>query len=111
MADKTTINVTSHNQLGGITAGVVNLNSASPRMLSSSDKKILQSIPAHAQINIEHSLNDAEAYQYAEQILEYLKLENKNVSEQISMCMWIPPVQGQEIIQGEESCIIRIGTQ
>ncbi len=89
-------NITSNNQMGGITAGVVNLETPK-RFLSGNEKEFLNSLENFnfKKIDISCALGDAESFQFAQQIKDHLfhAFPTKNI-EGISQAIWTKPITG-----------------
>jgi hypothetical protein len=68
------INITSNNQSGGITAHTVNVNSKYQRQLGDAHRKqFLLSVPRDKEVVIWATMGNEEAHNLASQIFEFLK--------------------------------------
>lgn len=98
-------NVTSNNQQGGITAGQININSSQQRHLSEAMKKQLE-VYKDKRIIVKSTFGDAESYQFAEEIKEYLKQNGFNVDLSLSsQDFFEKPIAGQEIFDNKDGLI------
>ncbi len=96
--EKNIFNVTSHNQQGGITAGEVNIGNT-PRTFNQKVTAALQArLPSEKSktIVITAVLGDQEAFQFAEQIKEYLLSQGWKV-DGVNQAAYSRPVVGQII--------------
>ena len=90
-------NVSSQNQTGGITAGIVNF--APPRrQLNEGVKKQLDELftDPNEKIKISAQMSDGEANDYAEEIKEYLVGKGFQIKE-VAQFMQSPPILGQAL--------------
>ncbi len=111
MNDKNIFNVNSHNQSGGITAGIVNLGLQPRKLDNTSAAQLTQNLSKHKKIKITSVMGDQEAFNFGHQILSYLK-ENGYEAEGVNQAIYSQPVVGQFIENGESDSIdIIIGTQ
>lgn len=86
--------VSSHNQIGGITAGVVNIAHQQRRISPKLQHEIKQLIKDKTrEVTITCSLGDGESYNFATQIKEYLFNEGYKVRE-INQAVFINPSFG-----------------
>lgn len=108
--DEKNIHVTSYDQSGGITANQVNIGNQ-PRTLTPELKtrldQVLQ-INKNREIRITAVMGDGEAFQFADQIKEYLESEGWKVSG-VDQAVYNKPVIGQTI--NPEATEIIIGTK
>jgi hypothetical protein len=109
MSEKKTVNVTSHNQSGGITAGEVNIYGSKPaRHLTTQDLEHFRRIPAGANVTVVAPIGDAEAIGFADEIAGWLRTNgwpgvmNQDV-------MRYPPMVGQKVIVNGNEVQILIG--
>jgi len=96
--DKKVYNVTSRNQQGGITAGEVNIGKT-PRIFNQQVALALQAhLPSEKDktIVITAVMGDQEAFQFAEQIKEYLSSQGWKV-DGVDQAVYSKPVVGQII--------------
>lgn len=98
MAEKKTVNVTSHNQQGGITAYQVNIQPGD-RVLVDQNISQLKSKLGEQEfdaISITAVWGDQEAFRFATQIKNYLESEGYSVKG-VNQGMFSEPIQGQQI--------------
>jgi hypothetical protein len=107
MKDKTIINVSSHNQYGGITAGVVNLNSQR-RLDMQNGEALLHGLPENIPIRVVAPLGDGEAISFASQVRDFLKSKGRDVSG-FDQIVNSTPMVGQTIYKSGNSYEIHIG--
>ncbi len=79
MTENKTINVTSINQSGGITAGIVNIGSQQRILDDGAKKELLNLIPIEGKVDIEVINGDSESFGYAEQIKQFLISQKRNI--------------------------------
>ncbi len=109
---KTVFNITSHNQMGGITAGQVNIGQQ-PRVLTDQLKSQLLGIIADrpgAPISVTAVLGDGEALQFAQQIKAFLEGEGHQVNG-VDQAVFTAPKMGQSINLEPDKMDIIIGTR
>ena len=100
--------VRSYNQQGGVTAGQININRP-PRTLSPQLKAQLDELlPAHKdkEIKIDAQMGDSEAFQFAQEIKDYLEYNGWKVNG-VNQVICDEPVMGQIIMPDRTN--IRIG--
>ena len=103
------INVTSHNQQGGITAYQVILEKGD-RILSDSLIEQLRSTLSQwtiSSINIVAVMGDQEAFRFASQIKNFLISEDYEVSG-VDQAIFTAPLQGQHIANPTEEGVVKI---
>jgi hypothetical protein len=94
---KTVYNVTSNNQMGGITAGEVHVGH-SPRSLDSGNVQYLRkTIPSGAKVTVASPLGDAEAFRLAQEIAQFLLSEGYSTSGRVSQIVCTSPVTGVSV--------------
>lgn len=105
------VNVTSHNQSGGITANQVNIGSV-PRNLDINIKRQLLSFlnSKDEKIDINSVLGDAESFQFANQINDFLKSQGFKKVDGVSQSVFTKPVVGQFIDRNSSRVKILIGS-
>lgn len=102
MSDKDTINVTSYNQQGGITAHTVTIGSQ-PRSLANPNatelkEQILKELPRDKPITVLCLMGDAEGFRFAAEIHAFLKANGFKLTENgISQGVFNPPPKGLAI--------------
>lgn len=108
--DKRPINITSFNQMGGITAHSVNIG-AQPRRLDDGLRSQLKSmIPRDKKVNVTAQMGDGEAFQFAEAIRSYLASSGYDV-EGVDQAVFAQAVMGQIVEPGPDRTRIIIGTR
>lgn len=112
--DKTQINVTSHNQTGGITAYNVNVGKPQRQIddhWRSLLNKAIVEYPGR-EIKIMTEMGDKEAYQLGEQIFSYLKSQGHQIPGGVGRMMANVPLKTAVNINPSKPLIeIFIGTQ
>lgn len=102
MGDK--YNVSSINQMGGITAGQVNVGH-SPRTLDSNSRSSLtQHLDKSEPVDLTAVMGDAEAFRFATEIKAYLESQGYDVNG-VNQAVYSQPIQGQ-IIEPRNKVII-----
>jgi hypothetical protein len=93
-----TTNVSSFNQSGGITAGTVNIGPAK-RVLNDSIREQLDAATVGKKsISIDAVMGDAEAFQFATEIFDYLKAKGLPViNGGVSQSVYNGPIKGQTL--------------
>jgi hypothetical protein len=87
--------ITSHNQMGGVTAHTVNLGPQARQMNSQISDQLKQEIPLTAAVKVVALLGDGEAFGFANQILQWLKSNGYNKAEGVDQAVYSQPVLGQ----------------
>lgn len=102
-------NVMSHNQQGGITAGIVNVGHK-PRTINTNIRsQLAQLLPDKSNtVTVTCVMGDGEAFNYAEQIKDFLISEGYTVNG-VNQAVFSRPVMGQEF--NPDTLTIRIGTR
>lgn len=101
--DNKNIFITSHNQMGGITAHTVNFGQQARQMNSKLGDQLKQHIPTSATIKVVAILGDGEAFGFANQVLQWLKSNGYNKAEGVDQAVYTQPVLGQNINKKSES--------
>jgi len=106
----TTINVSSQNQHGGVTAGIVNYAAPRRRQLGDEAKRELKErIPLGAKVTV-RSASDGDSYQLGEQISTFLVSLGHNVDRVYIAATAVPIPPGVNAGQTDEtSWLIEIG--
>lgn len=106
------INVTSHNQTGGITANQVNIGSV-PRKLDYNIQNQLLNIlnNRNEKIEVRSILGDSESYTYANQIFDFLKSKGFSKVDGVTQVVYSKPVVGQFIDRDSIGVKISIGSK
>ncbi len=89
--------VTSHNQMGGVTAHTVNFGTQARQMNDQLGGQILTMIPKTASVRVVAVLGDGEAFGFANQILQWLKSNGYSNSEGVDQAVYSNPVMGQNL--------------
>jgi hypothetical protein len=111
---KNTINVISYNQQGGITANSVFLENEQRNLTETLQKDLLNTLSSDTtKVRIDANLGDPEAYQFAEQVKQFLLSKGYTNIEGVNLLVTIPPMQGQIIMSNAErnGFEIKIGTK
>ena len=95
--DKKNIFITSHNQMGGVTAHTVNFGPQARQMNSQLGEQLKQNIPSSATVRVVAVLGDGEAFGFANQVLQWLKSNGYNKTEGVDQAVYTQPVMGQNI--------------
>ena len=104
--------VTSHNQMGGITAGTVNLGPIARQMNDQLGNQLKQNIPTHCKVTVTAVLGDGEAFGFANQVLAWIKSNGYTNVEGVNQSVYSQPVMGQNINKiSEKEVEIIIGTR
>lgn len=109
MSEKKQINVTSHNQQGGITAYQVNVQPGD-RILDDRLAAQLRSLIDEQQFNgirVTAVMGDQEAFGFASQIKNYLAGEGYSV-DGVNQAVYSAPVKGQNINPAGDDGILNI---
>ncbi len=105
-------NITSINQMGGVTAHTVNLGPKARKMTESLGAQIKEEIPTNAKIKVTASLGDGEALGFANQILQWLKSNGYDDATGVNQAVWSKPVAGQHLNKkGDKEFELLIGTK
>jgi hypothetical protein len=97
--ESTTINVTSNNQSGGITAGIVNFNKI-PRILSDENKVVLKRNAETYKdyvIDVQYLSTSSEAYNAGQQIIDYFNSIGYQTRPLAPYIYVLPPAKGIKI--------------
>jgi hypothetical protein len=105
------VNVTSHNQSGGITANQVNIGLI-PRVLDINIQRQLLSFlnSKDEKIEINSVMGDAESFQFANQINNFLKSQGFKKIDGVSQSIFNKPVVGQFMDRDSFGVKILIGS-
>jgi len=105
------VNVTSNNQNGGITANQVNIGSI-PRNLDLNTQRQLLSFlnSKNERIDINSVMGDAESFQFANQINDFLKAQGFTKVDGVSQSVFTKPVVGQFMNRDSSGVKILIGS-
>jgi hypothetical protein len=97
MADDKNIFITSHNQLGGITAHTVNFGPTARSMNEQLGTQLKANIPTTAKITVTSVMGDGEAFGFANQILTWLKGNGFTNVDGVNQAVYSQPVMGQNL--------------
>jgi Flp pilus assembly protein TadG len=89
--------VTSHNQMGGITANTVNFGPTARSMNDQLGSQIKENIPTNAKVTVTAVLGDGEAFGFANQILAWMKANGYDSVEGVNQAVYTNPVMGQNL--------------
>ena len=101
--DNKNIFITSHNQMGGVTAHTVNFGPQARQMNSQLGDQLKQHIPNSATIRVVAVLGDGEAFGFANQVLQWLKSNGYSKAEGVDQAVYTQPVMGQNINKKSDS--------
>jgi|GEM_PF-2122185 len=91
-------NVTSQNQTGGITAGIVNFAPQGRKLNPEVKKQLDELFPdTNEKVKISAQMSDSEANDYAEEIKDYLVSKGFHITE-IGQFIQSPPIIGQALV-------------
>ncbi len=107
--DKT--NITSINQMGGITAHTINLGPAARQMNDQLGQQLKQHIPVDKKITVVAVLGDGEAFGFANQILQWMKSNGYHDVTGVTQAVYTQPVIGQNINAKHDGVEIIVGTK
>lgn len=103
-------NVTSYNQLGGITAHTVNIG-AQPRSITPDfERELTRITQGYKKFTVTCVLGDGEAFQFANAVMASLKARGLNV-EGVNQAVYTVPVLGQQMRPDGETLHLIIGTK
>lgn len=104
--------VTSHNQMGGITAGSVNFGPTARSMNDQLGEQLKEHIPTSASVRVVSVLGDGEAFGFANQVLAWLKDNGYENAEGVDQAVYTQPVMGQNLNKKDEGTFeLIIGTK
>ena len=93
------VNITSHNQSGGITAHTVNVGLPPRRIDAAFVAQLRQYIPGPAEVDVTAVMGDGEAFDFASQIFEHLKSRPEITVTGVDQTIVTPPVKGTAVQQ------------
>lgn len=111
MGNDNKINITSINQTGGITAHSVNLGPTARQMNDQLGQQLKQHIPADKKVTVVAVLGDAEAFGFANQILQWMKSNGYRDVAGVDQAVFAQPVSGQNINAKPDGFELIIGTK
>lgn len=99
----TVINVTSHNQSGGITAHTVNVQNVVARMGPNLKAQILREMPRDRPIQLEYIMGDKSGYRLAQEIFEFLQTNGFALASKFIIPQpQFQPIIGVQVIPDDE---------
>ena len=112
MPDDKNIFITSHNQMGGITAHSVNFGPTARSMNENLGNQLKQQIPASASVRVVSVLGDGEAFGFANQVLTWMKGNGYSNVEGVDQAVYTQSVVAQNINKkSDDEFEIIIGTR
>ena len=112
MSDDKNIFITSHNQMGGVTAHTVNFGPTARSMNEKLGNQLKQQIPMSASVRVVSALGDGEAFGFANQVLTWMKENGYSNVEGVDQAVYTQPVMGQNINKkSDDEFEIIIGTR
>ena len=110
MSDKPTVNITSHNQSGGITAQTVNIGPGQRHMNESLGADLKKNVPTGSEVTIVAVMGDNEAMAFAEEIRKWMLANGYPNVKGVNLSMYLDPVFGQIIQKKGEGFELIIGS-
>lgn len=105
------VNVTSNNQSGGITANQVNIGSIPRNLDVNTERQLLSFLNSkNERIDINSVMGDAESFQFANQINDFLKSQGFTKVDGVSQSVFTKPVVGQFMNRDSSGVKILIGS-
>lgn len=108
--DNKNIFVTSNNQMGGITAGTVNFGNRQRVMNEKLGEGLMSNIPNDKEVTVTAVMGDGEAFEFANQVLEWLKNNGYTNVKGVDQAVFPKPITKQTIVQKGEGFHVIIGT-
>lgn len=90
-------NITSYNQMGGITAHTVNFGPTARSMNDQMGAQLKQHIPTSAAVRVVAVLGDGEAFGFANQVLAWLKQNGYSKADGVDQAVYSQAVMGQNV--------------
>jgi hypothetical protein len=97
MSNGQNINITSNNQMGGVTAHTVNFGPTARNMDDNLGNQLKATIPLEAEVTVTSVLGDGEAYGFANQVLTWLKNNGFTNVSGVNQAVYFGPVIGQNV--------------
>jgi hypothetical protein len=105
-------NVNSYFQTGGITAGQVIIAPPNRKLDQTNSTQLLNNLPdKNEKIDVTCVWGDSDSFQFATQILDFLKAQGYKSVEGVTQAMYTRPVLGQNIIRDTTGVKIIIGAR
>lgn len=102
-------NVTSNNQQGGITAGIVNVGAPPRHMDGKLQAQLTELLPDKSRkVTVNCVMNDPEAFNFATEIKDYLTKQGYSVKG-VSQAAFSPPILGQQFVS--DTLTLSVGTR
>lgn len=98
MAD---VNITSYNQLGGITAQNVHIGAPQRHVDGGLKQQIREMIPKEQKVVVMGTMGDGESLGFAQEVLDYMTEAGFNV-EGLTQAVWTKPLRGQALVKDKE---------
>jgi len=111
MANDSKTNISSINQMGGITAHTVNLGPTARQMNDQLGEQLKQHVPLDKKVTVVSILGDGEAFGFANQILQWMKSNGYRNVNGVDQAVYTQPVLGQNINARDDGIEIIIGTK
>ena len=83
--------ITSHNQSGGITAGIVNFSPPERHLDDAICADLLKLVPKHRLVKVDSPLGDGEAFNFAAEIWDFLTVGGYRMDQEHVQTIKIPP--------------------
>ena len=97
MSDDKNIFISSHSQMGGITAHTINFGPTARSMNENLGSQLKEQIPTSASVKVVSVLGDGEAFAFANQVLTWMKGNGYSKVEGVDQAVYSQPVMGQNI--------------
>ena len=110
--DRPNVNITSHNQTGGITAHTVNVGRPQRAIDDDCRNNLLNGIPGDRPVAIRALLGDTEAITFAEQIRALLIANGYRMKDNatgISQCVFVPTPHGTIVTTHDDHTDVVVG--
>ena len=112
MSDEKNVFVTSHNQMGGITAQTVNVGPQARTMNVQLGQNLLAAIPNDSEVTVTAVMGDGEAFGFANQVLAWIRENGFPDAKGVDQAVYTQPMIGQIINKkSEKEYDIIIGNQ
>lgn len=103
MSEKKNIFITSHNQMGGVTAHTVNFGPTARSMDENLGNQLKQHVPISASVRVVSVLGDGEAFGFANQVLTWMKANGYSNVEGVDQAVYSEPVMGQIVNKKDDN--------
>lgn len=106
------VNVTSLFQSGGITANQVTIAPLARKIDDNNSLQLINNLPdKNEKINVTSVMGDSEAFQFANEVLDFLKAKGYKKVDGVNQAMFTRPVVGQSINRDTSGIKIIIGAR